>query len=205
MNALRQFLQDLGDAKQIFVIGPLLKGTYVPQGPTIYVDGGIHARGKSALDSSFPTVSIGDGDSTDLQLDVTLPATKDYSDLSFVLNNIPKSVRHVELVGFLGGRFDHQLANFGEAHNFLRNRKDFTTVRFDSEIIGFVGGELKLKVKGPFSVMVLEAADVTIHGACQYSLTRPTRVEPLSSLGLSNVGNGQVNVAASSPVFVFFN
>lgn len=206
MTAWQKFIREMGDHKQVFVIGPMLQGSFVPQGPTIYVDGGLHARGRAAQDTKFATISVGDGDSATGALDYLLPELKDYSDLAFVLHNLPKTVQHVDLLGFLGGRLDHQLGNFGEAHAFLDSRKDnFTTIRFDESAVGFSAGKLKLQIQGNFSVMAFRACNVTITGACRFALEEPTRLGVLSSHGISNIGNGSVTITAEKPAFIFFN
>jgi thiamine pyrophosphokinase len=125
--------------------------------------------------------------------------------LAFVLQTLPAHVRHVELLGFTGGRRDHELINYGETHKFLSNKKQFTTVRFDDEIVGFVGGSLKISIDGLFSVISMEEAILTITGACTYTLNRPTKISPASSFGLSNVGNGSVVIDCDKPCFLFLN
>jgi len=196
------FLKQIKDVKQVFLVGPMLKQTYTPVAPTIFVDGGCDYRADS-VESNVATVSVGDGDSAVKPMEVELPRKKNYSDLAWVLRNLPSTIRHVELVGFRGGRLDHELANFGEAHAFLRDRKIFTTVRFEESVVGFAGGALKVPISGEFSLMVMEKAEVTMTGACQYPLEKPTVVEPCSSVGLSNVGSGAVLIACNKPAFLF--
>lgn len=205
MKRWKNFLADLGTEDQVFVVGPMLKGhTYVPTGPTIYVDGGAQFRPIGGKEK-FPSVVIGDGDSGATDLDVVLPRKKDFSDLAFVFRSLPTTVRHVELLGFLGGRRDHELINYGEANLYLRSMKEFTTVRFEQSIVAFAGGSLKFEANGGFSVVVFEKAAIKITGAVKYALSRPTQIRPASSLGLSNEGRGTVVIACTKPCFLFIN
>lgn len=205
MKRWKNFLADLGTKDQVFVVGPLLQAhTYVPTGPTIYVDGGTQFRPIGGGER-FPSVIVGDGDSGATDLDVALPRKKDFSDLAFVFHSLPATVRHVELLGFLGGRRDHELINYGEANLFLRSKKEFTTVRFDQSIIAFAGGSLKFEASGTFSVAVFEKAAIKITGAVKYPLSRSTRIRPASSLGLSNEGRGTVVIECNKPCFLFIN
>ncbi|MGZ6480364.1 MAG: hypothetical protein ACXWQE_13730 [Bdellovibrionales bacterium] len=203
MKNWNRFLEKLGDAKQVYVVGPMMGRPFKPTAPTIYVDGGAVYQQTIETDGNIPTVSVGDGDSTKLKLDVPLPIEKDYSDLAFVLHYLPETVRHVELLGFQGGRPDHELINYGEVNKFLRDKKVFTTVRFEESIVAFSGGSLKLHIDGLFSVVVLEKAEVRIIGACKYPLNVPTKIDPASSLGLGNMGHGTVVFESTKPCFLF--
>jgi thiamine pyrophosphokinase len=148
-------------------------------------------------------VSIGDGDSADIPLDETLPKDKDYSDLAFVLRGLPKSVVHLDLLGFLGGSRDHELLNYGEIHHFLSTASVFRSVRFDDVVVAFAGGKLSMEVHGRFSVVVFEPAQVTITGSCAYPLEDATSLPPVSSKGLGNTGFGTVFVESTAPCFLF--
>jgi thiamine pyrophosphokinase len=202
----KHFINALTGYAQVFVVGPLFRGrNYVAQGPTIYVDGGSQFRPIDGNDADIPSITVGDGDSTATKLDVILPKNKDYSDLAFVLQTLPANVRHVELLGFLGGRRDHELINYGEVHRFLSTQALFTTVRFDDAIVAFSGGSLKIQIDGTFSVCVLEEASLRIAGACHYTLETETKVSPASSLGLSNVGQGTVVIDCDKPCFLFLS
>lgn len=167
--------------------------------PVIYVDGGVaHRRGQMGL-------AVGDGDSkkTDLpgELDITLPAVKDYSDFAFVLRSLPDHVQTVRTFGFMGGRMDHQLINFGEAHHFLRLRTR-TTLSFDFEVVGFSPGVWKPRVEGTFSLINFEPCELRVEGLCDYQIKEPLKLQPVTSRGLSNIGHGQIEIECSSPVFL---
>lgn len=185
------------------VVGPLYGKPHAADRSTIYVDGGAQFRGTKVL-NDFPTISVGDGDSSAAKLDVLIPREKDYSDLAFALRAVPESIREVQMLGFLGGRRDHELGVLGEVHHFLARKSQFTMVRFDeTEIVAFSGGPLKLEIDGRFSLFVFEPAHVTIAGSCKYKLPKPTALKPVSSHGLSNEGYGMVTVAADRPCFLY--
>lgn len=198
-----QFLIDLSRSSQVVLVGPLLEAAFQPTGPTVYVDGGTLFRNHAFENGNFPIVSVGDGDSGTARLDKVLEKEKDYSDLAFVLRHLPDSIRHVELMGFLGGRRDHELINYGEVHHFLRLKKNFTTVRFDTRVLAFCGGAFNLEIHGSFSVVTFELATVFISGACKYSLKAPERLDVVSSYGLSNEGFGVVTFESIQPCFIF--
>lgn len=163
--------------------------------PVIYVDGGIrHRQGSGGL-------SVGDGDSSKRDLDVVLPPDKDYSDFAFVLRSLPDHIRHVQTFGFMGGRVDHQILNFGEAHHFLRLRKD-TVLIFDHEAWGFSPGIWKPRLQGVFSVINFESCDIRIEGLCEYQIKEPIKLQPVTSRGLSNIGHGQIEIESSGPFFI---
>ena len=199
-----EFLQLIKEAEQVTLVGPLYNEIHVPTAPTIYIDGG----GKFAptLPVDNPVVFVGDGDSgTDVELDEKLPTEKNYSDLAFVLRALPPSIDRVDLLGFMGGRRDHELCNMGEVHAFLHSRLHFTRVEMagpKERVVGFSKGRVNLEIHGLFSVVVLESAAVKISGECKYPLSRDHMLTPLSSVGLSNEGGGTVEIESGPPAFV---
>ena len=201
MKPWDRFLSEINGQSQIFIIGPMAHAEVPASGATVYVDGGTAAE--PASPAPFPVIRIGDGDSGAGLLDVTLPQDKDFSDLAFVLQSLPAHIDRVEMVGFLGGRRDHELMNFGEVHAFLKTRTRFTRVNFDDSVIAFVGGPLELEIEGLFSVLVFEESSVRLTGACKFPLQVPTLLAPASSRGLSNEGQGLIKCESSKPCFVF--
>ncbi len=199
-----QFTAAIANQKQVVLVGPLFNKQHQAVRPTVYVDGGVRFRDHSPPDG-VPTISVGDGDSAGVPLDHTLSTEKSFSDLAFVLGSLPAHVQHVELFGFLGGRKDHELLNYGEAHQFLSTATSLRSVRFDDVIVAFAGGPLTLELNGEFSVVVFEQSVITMTGACKYPFSNPTILKPASSLGLSNVGFGLVTFDCLKPCFVFIN
>jgi len=217
MSAWSQFLTTIQSENAVTLVGPLYHQRHTPLMPTIYVDGGsryrvaggwvaaAHAEGQSA----FPSISIGDGDSYAGSLDELLPSEKNYSDLAFVLRSLPAAVNEVTLLGFLGARRDHELANLGEVADFLKHRAGFARVDLvgpiGDRVIAFNRGPLEITISGEFSVFVLEPANVEISGMCKYQLTSDVTLPGLSSYGLSNIGHGKVELTSNSPAFVVIN
>lgn len=199
-----EFLLLIKEAEHVTLVGPLYNAQHFPVTPTIYIDGG----GKFAptLPVDNPVVFVGDGDSgTDVELDEKLPAEKNYSDLAYVLRALPEAIDQVDMLGFMGGRRDHDLCNMGEVHAFLHSRPHFTRVEMtglEARVIGFCKGCLKLDIHGVFSVVVLESTALKISGKCKYPMSPERVLSPLSSVGLSNEGRGAIDVESNSPAFV---
>lgn len=166
--------------------------------PLIWVDGGVAHR----RENGGAGFAVGDGDSTALPLDQYLTVDKNYSDLAYVLTRLPAHFTEVVLLGFLGGRRDHELFNLGEVHHFLAIAKVPTRVRFGHRITAYSKGKWRFEYTGAFSLAVLEATAVALRGACRYSLGS-TRIAPLSSRGLSNYGTGEITLTAQGPTFIF--
>ncbi len=200
-----RFQKDIANATHITLVGPLYNKRHHPSTPTIYVDGGANFR-DLGRNNHFATICIGDGDSCDpALLDHLLPMTKDYSDLAFAMKHLPASIQHVDLLGFLGGRKDHELMNLGTVHHYLFPKSTFTSVRFDDLVVAFCGGLLSLEIKTEFSILVFEPSFLTISGACAYTHNTGIQIPAISSLGLSNKGFGQVLIDSLKPCFIFLN
>lgn len=209
-----EFLKDIADHDQITIVGPLFNRPHQPVMATVYVDGGSDFRqaggwaDRQAEELPFPVVSVGDGDSAVGKLDEVLSADKNFSDLAFVLRSLPPNIATVDLLGFLGERRDHELANLGEIHQFLQTRVQRTTVHVhgsQQNILAFARGTVSIEIKGIFSVMVFEPEAVRISGDCRYKLEGDVVIPVASSLGLSNEANGTVTIKTSKPCFVFLN
>ncbi|MEO0336406.1 MAG: hypothetical protein AAF202_08425 [Pseudomonadota bacterium] len=184
------------------LVGPLAKA--LPSSDhdlVIYVDGGEKLRSAS---SGQPSLSVGDGDSskTGASLDFKIPTEKDFSDLAFVLNHLPKAIRSVKLVGFIGGRLDHQLAVFGEVYYFLKRVKADHVIFDDQQLIFLDSGAHDLNIRGQFSVMAFEACEVRLTGKVKYPIDPVSTIQPMSSFGLSNIGSGQIKIENSDPLLV---
>jgi thiamine pyrophosphokinase len=196
------FVARLGGAEQVTLVGPLYSGNFNPTEPTIYVDGGARFR-RTELEN-FASISVGDGDSGGANLDVRLPEDKDYSDLAFALRELPLKITRLRLLGFWGGRLDHMLANLGELHAFLAKRDAARVVLEDDDEVTAIGfkGNLAREISGRFSVMVLEPTPVRISGQCSYPLDPAQVLQPASSHGLSNSGDGPIEIESQSPCFL---
>ncbi|MEZ4741936.1 MAG: hypothetical protein R3B45_05735 [Bdellovibrionota bacterium] len=185
--------------RRLYIIGPLFSASEAKQsnfsGAVIFVDGGVRFR-KS--DEGF---SVGDGDSSEVALDKVLNTEKDFSDLSYVFDHLEDYFEEVVLLGFLGGRRDHELANLAEAHRFLSRRNLKVRLLFDQEVIGLSKGEWQVSIDSIFTLFSFEAVHLDLRGACKYQTSGFLR--HLSSHGLSNEGYGKVAISCDHPVFVF--
>jgi thiamine pyrophosphokinase len=198
-----EFLKTLSVSSSVDVVGPFASGWKpVAHRPVIFVDGGSRWR---VVGLELSSVVVGDGDSSSVPMDHQLSREKDFSDFAFALRSLPQNILSVHAHGFLGERRDHELANLGEAHAYLRSRLEPTQLFFDSSVLGFSAGSWKFSRSGLFSLFVLETCSVTLSGACEYQITAPISLGAFSSFGLSNVGSGEMTLTCSAPAFVFFN
>lgn len=143
---------------------------------------------------------IGDGDSAspsgleyvrDVE-GIRLPVKKDTTDFGVACAYASeKGVLHLTCLGFVGGRFDHQLALLGEAAQF---DLDVDFLGEGSDI--FLRGEdrtIAMDGYETFSVIALtENNTVTIRGG-EWGLDQQT-LAPLTSHGLSNTGNATIHI-----------
>ncbi len=193
---INEYLKLHSKESEVTLIGPLLKEAISNVNePIIYIDGGAQFKIK---DAGF---SVGDGDSAKCLLDQKLPEKKDFSDLAFALQSIPEQFTQIYLLGFLGGRSDHQLFNFAEAHSFLKYRTQ-STVFFDDAIIAVSKGAYELELNGRFSLFCFEDNNITLSGDCEFQLLKQ-KLKPLSSHGLSNYSSGKIQLKCDKPALIF--
>lgn len=197
---LKEYLNK-ADCRRIVVVGPQAVHEKISANvPLVWVDGGVAHRAEAGLG-----FAVGDGDSAAVELHQYLNRAKHYSDLAYVLKCLPQGCAELVLLGFLGGRRDHEFFNLGEAYNFLHRANNRCKLRFDEEIFGYSKGEWRFELHCGFSLASIATARVKLIGACEYQLKRPTAVPPLSSLGLSNIGSGEIILTCDAPVFIFIN
>lgn len=211
---LTEFKATLKKSKKVLIIGPispLIQRKFLTF-PMLFVDGGTRYL-KNHKKLRFSSFSLGDGDThthttaSKNQLDLLLPAKKDYSDFKFALSMLPNNLKLIYLTGFLGKRKDHELINFGEVHHFLKKKKS-TEVHFlhrkQLKITAISSGKYSFSRTGNFSLLALEPAEVTLDGKCEYKIIKKRKISTLSSLGLSNIGFGKIKLKTNRPVFIFF-
>ena len=205
---LEEFLNKIDEIEKINIIGPMVDRKNIPKisGPIIFVDGGKkfdkYFPKEDICGESRPTFSLGDGDSYEGDLDLTIEKEKDFSDLNYAFRIIPTHIKEIHLIGFLGGRKDHELINLGECHQFLIKNSD-TKVIFDlSEIESFSPGDIKVNIEGIFSILSLTENNLGISGNCKYHLSYPSKVSPFSSHCLSNIGSGNIHIQSDRPIFL---
>lgn len=107
------------------------------------------------------------------------------------------------MLGFLGGRKDHELINFAEAHSYLKNINNSTAVHFDKSISAYSQGKWTININGTFSLFAFEPLRLQVSGECEYLISKDIDFKHLSSHGLSNVGNGEVAITCDGPIFLF--
>jgi thiamine pyrophosphokinase len=201
----KSYLQQIESYSGIDVVGPLAIGTEDFSRPTLFIDGGARFRPRESV---LPMLTLGDGDSGyELHMDICFPKEKDVSDLGTVLGLLPNTITDLNLHGFLGGRRDHELANFGEVQKFLTEAAQDKAVTFFkgtvAKVRAFSKGTQQLGVSGTFSIFLFGGGSFTVQGDCKYPIRQPRAVTELSSLGLSNEGDGRITITATMPFFVF--
>ncbi len=194
---IKRYLDQFPGHKTLTLVGPFCEPALAGREPVLFVDGGARCR------KPGQGIAVGDGDSFDGELDVLLNRDKDLSDLAFVLGAIPQGFSRIDLLGFLGGRRDHEMFNFGEVHQFLTTAAP-VQAWFDDKVVAWSAGCWSFCRHGGFSLGVLEESRVRMEGDCLYPCPEPTLFKPLTSLGLSNIGRGTIRLECSRPVFVFF-
>jgi thiamine pyrophosphokinase len=189
-------------------VGPM--GPEVPDEfnhlPRLCVDGGAHF-------SKSMNIWIGDGDSYPHELTsdhiFKLPAEKDQSDLSCALGLFTDPHHYkFHFWGFLGGRRDHELFNLGESLSFLEKHQECQILFYGEDgkvqyhVLGY--GQWKFSHRGVFSLGTLKKTEVKLTGNLHYPIRNVETLRPLSSLGLSNIGEGEMILETMGPVFLYF-
>lgn len=220
VHLIKELLNHTLGISRILILGPLsikpelLKKSLKTHSPQliIMVDGGLHHKKNLSKTAQKRAISVGDGDSVRnfLKLDIILPTKKDYSDLSFVLSCLLKSNKQTPITGLtlLGfssedreNRFDHLLFNLGAVEN-MANKLNLS-ISMDEQYLFFPKGKNTFHHKGLFSLITFSSAQVKIQGACEYQLENWTKLSPLSSVGLSNIGKGQIHLESSKAILVY--
>jgi thiamine pyrophosphokinase len=204
---LDSFIKSLQHFSEIVLIGPMdfINPPIQLNVPHVFIDGG--SKHKEFFKSiwrkkswSPEIISVGDGDSSHVKLDVLISPQKDFSDLQYALNFLPQQIEKIHLIGFLGGRKDHELINFGEIYHFLQHQSSLAF--FDDKIIAS-SHKLKRNIQGTFSILTFNTTFVKITGMCKYPLDTFTEIHPFSSHGLSNIGHGDISIEANDVFFLF--
>lgn len=196
------------DKAEWLLTGPM--GPMIPEMlrslPILAVDGG--ARFTPHID-----IWVGDADSYSEDIHsshiMKLDRDKDASDFAMALRLFQHPLHYkFHVWGFLGGRRDHELFNLGEALTFLDHNQECQMLFYDQAgrltyyLVG--AGHWKFHYKGVFSLGSLKKIDVRMTGECKYPIPRESSLPPLSSVGLSNIGNGDIQLETTGPVFVYF-
>lgn len=151
-------------------------------------------------------MTYGDGDSSHKKMDKK-KTDQNISDLAFFLKTIPKSLSTSKLllIGFLGGRLDHQLFNLGEVNHYMSKHQTRTSSIWMEDKIQFLcSGEHHLWIEGPFSLASFTNIEISVKGECNYKTKGLVPLSALSSRGLSNKGQGLVEINSKGVVAVIY-
>lgn len=205
-SRLSKFQAQARATQRVVLLGPLAKvlpsAQLTARAAVMGVDGGCALAGRDYFD-----YTLGDRDSLHdgaFLLDEDFPVAKDHSDLALALQRIPAGVHDLHLWGFWGGRLDHQLCNLGELQQFLQTHQTRVQIHAPSEtMVGLPAGQHEVFIEGGFSLLSLSENLVRMTGDCRFPLPIPTVLAPLSSLALSNVGAGIIQLEISAPLFYY--
>ncbi len=203
-----KFLKEVLDYGCAVLVGPLLGKNELSSIPTdaplFLIDGGVEAAFKLGISPSRSIFTVGDGDSSDFDHDLKFEVDKDFSDLKGCLDLVPHEVNKIKLFGFLDGRKDHELINFGEISQFLKTKKSKSKAYFSKNLMALSSGIWKITSdKGVFSLMSLERGTISITGNIKYPVNSPKLITPLSSQYLSNFTEGEFTISVTEPIYLF--
>lgn len=172
---------------------------------SIIVDGG--QNHPISFKNSF---SIGDNDSSFTSLDLKLPREKDYSDLKFALEHIPKDSIYADLHGFIGGRYDHQLIVYSELSEYLKENgpKRFDLYNEKSHILSISNlRKEQINYTGEFTLFSFYSQRIKLNGDIKYKIEGEytQNFQALSSRGLSNISYSRIEIEYESPILIFYN
>lgn len=196
-------------AESLVLAGPVLTAPLslpatLADAPVIAVDGGIRFAKQA-----FLWAGDGDSGSAPAKIPALRKKNQDETDLRFCLNGVRGwRWRELHLFGFIGARRDHELANLGEVHAEMKQRRKFARGVFyggDLKPLAafYPEGEHVFAHTGLFSALAFEPVTVSLSGKCKFAADS-LMLEPLSGAGISNEAAGEVRLRASGPVAIFF-
>lgn len=204
-KSVDDFINQVIIHQKLVLLGPMDHETPVETSlPVLFVDGGLR---KNYLDF-YCRLIVGDADSVTKPIppfDILYPKNKDFSDLQGALNLIPNNNIHIDAIGFMGGRKDHELMNLGAFYHFMQLRPCIPKISLLKNNINLYGtGKVSFECFGIFGLLSFDSTYFEITGQCQYQLKK-TLIPKLSSTLLSNQGNGIVTIETDNPFFVILN
>ncbi len=203
------FLKNIYEAQELIIIGPCpfnMSHSINKDAPILVIDGGLNHDLR--LLSPNVAFSIGDNDSNSSahELDLSFPKKKDKSDLALGLELICTSkIKKISLYGFLGGRLDHEYANFGELVHFAQTSPGLERIKLEDKVLILPRGEHNLEHIGLFSLFTTLDNIIRLTGQCSYTLKNDTNLKPFSSHGLSNKACGKFKLCCNHAILLFFN
>lgn len=205
-NKIKSLIQslhrDISNEKKVVIYGPLkfpLKSR-VTASAKIFVDRGIiHSKNPKNI------VTIGDGDSSLKKMLIQFPKNKDKSDLSLAFNLIKHKNITIYLRGFfpingIEKRFDHLLANLGEA--YVHAKKKHNIIDFNKNIRIYPAGEHQLYFNGKFSLICFEISRLKLIGHIQFPISDQRKIQPLQSDLISNSAKGKFKLITNRPILL---
>ena len=202
---LPSHLENIQDWTLVGPMGPEVPSDLVAHS-ILAVDGG--ARFCSRMD-----IWVGDGDSHAESINCPnkyqFSPQKAQSDLALALSLFRSSLPlTIHACGFLGGRRDHELLNFGECMQFLEHHSRSEINFYEASGLLAVkclgAGAWDFHREGIFSLASMKEVSLKMTGACDYPISSEITLNPFSSLGLSNFGHGDIHLLTQGPVMVFF-
>jgi thiamine pyrophosphokinase len=167
----------------------------------VAVDGG------SVSNADF-NLWVGDGDSGHPPpgVEALWKTNQDETDFGYALRHIDqKPWTTIHLVGFWGGRRDHELAILGELNSVLKTHQGRRVVLYNEvfEPIAemFTPGSHSISFHGIFSALALEEGFLSLSGNIQFSANK-TLLKPLSGQGISNRAEGDFSFACTMPLLI---
>lgn len=168
---------------------------------TIYIDGGVDFK---EIYPGQKSLSLGDGDSAKSNLkalDVLFPEAKDQTDLGLALNLLKDYALPLRLIGFTGGRREHEWALIGDVMDFLTHAK-CPVVFWDTHSLFLPAGHHHLSGKGTFSLFSLKTEGVRLTGNIRFPVDPPRPFKAMSGLGISNQAEGEFEMNALTPLLL---
>lgn len=201
------------ECHSVLVVGPLLKEDSQAKSlldhvqGVLFIDGGVSWKStwKDHLQSVI-ALSVGDGDSSSKELlDIVFPPQKNRSDLSLGLDNLLRC-KEIHLVGFMGGRLDHQMINIGVVDHFVsaKGAKAFWYDQHHLVAYSLPSGEHQLNFNNTFSLITLQAQKVSIQGHVSYPV-EGLKVDVLSDHTLSNQAQGLFSMSIERPITILMS
>lgn len=169
----------------------------------IAVDGGILAKNKISTKENW--TSIGDGDSSDRELDIHYSEDKAQSDLTLALGYIRmhSSTKRLRAFGFSGERLDHHLIGLGCFKRHIDALKG-VQARIDSHCLILSPGQWRGHLEAStVSLLSLEETLLTLEGGWKWPLQNRT-CKILDDLLLSNQCNdAQLTIKTSKSIILW--
>jgi thiamine pyrophosphokinase len=200
--------KELSDKSEWVLVGPM--GPPLPQSffhhPILAVDGGARFTEKMVA-------WIGDSDSVQAApaspVVIKLSPEKDASDFSCALGFFQNHLNYTfHLWGFSGGRKDHELFVWGEILSFLEKHPKSKMIlygasgRIEEHFLG--SGQWRFQHKGLFSLGSIREIRVKLTGDVKFPILTESPLPALSSLGLSNIGNGEIILENEGAAFLHY-